>query len=77
MAALEGTDATIKNNNVGGLVQFCKAFGFQDLATWLSHFQESGDFKEEAVHLSALGERMTASRHSSGVCRCRSRPWKQ
>jgi hypothetical protein len=58
VAALEGKTVTIKNDNFRGLSQLCQEFGFQDLATQLSQFRESGDFKEDDVRLSALEERM-------------------
>jgi hypothetical protein len=58
MEALEGTEVTITNENFGGLSQLCQEFGFQAFVTRLSQFRQSGDFKEEAVRLSALEERM-------------------
>jgi hypothetical protein len=58
VAALEGKTVTIRNENFSGLSRLCDEFRFQDLSTQLSQFRESGDFKEEAVRLSALEERM-------------------
>jgi hypothetical protein len=58
MSALEGTEVAIKNDNFGGLSQLSKEFGFQDLATRLSRFRDSGGYKEEAVRLSALEDRV-------------------
>jgi hypothetical protein len=48
----------IKNDNFARVLQFCKEFGFQAFSTRLSDLRESGDFKEKAVRLSALEERM-------------------
>jgi hypothetical protein len=58
VSALEGATLTIKNNNFRAISQLCDEFRFRDLAAELSRFQESSDFNEDAVRLSALEERM-------------------
>jgi hypothetical protein len=66
VSALEGTTATITNNNFKGLSQLCEEFRFRDLAAQLSDFRNSGNFKEPStmedsearMRLSALEERM-------------------
>jgi hypothetical protein len=58
VAALEGETVTIKNDNLRGLSRLCDVLRFRDLATQLSQFREFVDFKEEAVHLLALEERL-------------------
>jgi hypothetical protein len=60
VAALEGKPVTIKNDNFRGLSQLCQEFRFEDLATQLSQFRESGNFTEDAVLLSALKKRILA-----------------
>jgi hypothetical protein len=58
VSALEGRTVKVTNNNFKGLSELCDEFRFRDLSAQLSQFRESGDFKEDAVLLSVLEERM-------------------
>jgi hypothetical protein len=49
VSALEGTAVTINNNNFKGLSLLSTEFDFGELASQLSAFRNSGDFKEQTI----------------------------
>jgi phosphopantetheinyl transferase (holo-ACP synthase) len=56
MLALEDKTMTITNDNFRGLSQLSEEFGFRELSTKLSQFQNSDDFDEYVVAVSEFKE---------------------
>jgi hypothetical protein len=65
VSALQGTTVKVTNNNFKGLSLLCDEFHFTDFTTTVTQFKSSSDFKEDAVFLSGLEDRMRA--HDDGI----------
>jgi hypothetical protein len=78
VSALEGNPVKITNDNIKGLSELCDEFGFVDLASAVSQFRDSDDFKEAetvkdleaGTRLLALEERMQQRDHEIASLQC-------